>query len=314
MSYHRSTTEAATGHWRGILLELGVPADVLRDKHGPCPFCGGKDRFRFDNREGRGTWICSVCGAGDGMQFAERFLGQPFRETAARIDRIIGNEALPVDRPKPEMTEADRKERLRGLWRASQPVQAGDLADAYLKSRGLDELVYPPALRFAPKVRDGEGNVRPCMLAVVTDCEGNAATIHRTFLRPDGMGKAEMEAPRKMMPGDIPEGACVRLSEPSSVLGIAEGIETAFAASALWGVPVWSAINTTILEKWTPPAGTEEVVIFGDNDAKYGGQSAAYRLAYKLAVKGLHVTVQIPKTPGHDWLDEYEMHRKGEPA
>lgn len=306
MTYHRSTNEAATGHWRGILLELGVPADVLRDKHGPCPFCGGTDRFRFDNKLGRGTWICSHCGAGDGMQFAERFLDQPFREAAARIDKIIGNESLPVDRPKPEITEEDRKERLRGLWRASQPVQTGDLADTYLKSRGLDELVYPAALRFAPKVRDGDGNVRPCLLAIVTDMGGKPVTMHRTFLRPDGLGKAEMESPRKLMPGSLPDGACVRLSDNSSVIGIAEGIETAFAASALFEIPVWAAINSTILAKWVPPEGCEEVVIFGDNDGKFGGQASAYRLAHRMAVKGLRVSVQIPKAAGRDWLDEYQ--------
>ena len=29
-------------------------------KAGPCPLCAeGKDRFRFDDREGKGTWICN---------------------------------------------------------------------------------------------------------------------------------------------------------------------------------------------------------------------------------------------------------------
>lgn len=314
MSFHRPTKEAAAGHWRGILLQLGVPGDVLRDRHGPCPFCGGKDRFRWDNNGGRGTWICGQCGAGDGMDFAERFLGLEFQETASRIDAIIGNTALSVDRIKPEVSEEQLRDRLRGLWKASALVESDDLADTYLKSRGLDELIYPKALRFAPKVNDGEGNVRPCLLAIVTDMAGKPVTMHRTFLRPDGLGKAEMEAPRKLMPGSLPDGACVRLSDNSSVIGIAEGIETAFAASALFDIPVWAAINSTILSKWIPPEGCEEVVIFGDNDGKFGGQAAAYRLAHRLAVKGMQVTVKIPKTPGHDWLDEYDMHNRGEPA
>tara|TARA_R100000808_G_scaffold24871_1_gene58941 strand:- start:1816 stop:3705 length:1890 start_codon:yes stop_codon:yes gene_type:complete len=63
---------AVTGRWRAILPTLGVPAGALVNKHGPCPGCGGKDRFRFDDEGGRGTWICSQGGgetiAGDGFE------------------------------------------------------------------------------------------------------------------------------------------------------------------------------------------------------------------------------------------------------
>lgn len=90
------------------------------------------------------------------------------------------------------------------------------------------------------------------MLAVVQDQDGEPVTMHRTFLKPDGSGKAEMEAPRRLMPGPNPKGSSVRLHEwlGSGPLCIAEGIETAFAASALFGVPVWAALNAGQLEAW----------------------------------------------------------------
>jgi putative DNA primase/helicase len=158
------------------------------------------------------------------------------------------------------------------------------------------------ALRFAGALR--EGGVRPCMVATVTDPEGNAVSVHRTFLRPDGLAKAEMEAPRKLMPGSLPEGSAVRLSDgPSRVLGIAEGIEAALSASAIYDIPVWAAINATMMAKWTPPDWCEEVAIFGDNDPKFGGQAAAYTLAHKLAVRGLAVAMHIPTAAGADWND-----------
>ncbi|NYY79755.1 hypothetical protein DMH17_06695 [Raoultella planticola] len=34
--------------------------------------CGGADRFRFDDKEGRGTWFCNQCGAGDGLKLVEK--------------------------------------------------------------------------------------------------------------------------------------------------------------------------------------------------------------------------------------------------
>ena len=56
-------TAKATGQWESIIFSLsGVK--LAKNKHSPCPICGGKDRFRFDDRDGRGTWICNQCGGG----------------------------------------------------------------------------------------------------------------------------------------------------------------------------------------------------------------------------------------------------------
>ena len=63
----------ANGRWYEILTSLGVSAHYLQDKHGPCPLCGGKDRFRWDDLEGRGTYICNQCGAGTGVTLVMKF-------------------------------------------------------------------------------------------------------------------------------------------------------------------------------------------------------------------------------------------------
>jgi putative DNA primase/helicase len=54
--------DRAKGRWRNILPSLGIPSKALTNRHGPYPMCGGKDRFRFDDKGGRGTWFCSQCG------------------------------------------------------------------------------------------------------------------------------------------------------------------------------------------------------------------------------------------------------------
>ncbi|MCD1619152.1 toprim domain-containing protein [Salipiger manganoxidans] len=302
--FHDKTANAAKGKWRGILLTLGLPEACLKDRHGPCPLCGGSDRFRWDNNEGKGTYICGQCGAGDGMKLAIEYTGKPFAEVARIIDGMVGN--LKAEVPRQPMTDEARREALRDTYRATVAVSEGDLVHRYLTARGVEDLIYPDALRFAARLRDGEGGIRPAMVAMIHGPDGEKpVSMHRTFLRPDGSGKAEMEAPRKMMPGELPDGACVRLSDyvPGGPLGIAEGIETALSASALYQLPVWSAINSAILKKWWPPEGCHEVAIFGDNDPKFGGQAAAWSLAHRLAVKGIAVTVHIPDEPGTDWND-----------
>jgi putative DNA primase/helicase len=67
-------------------------------------------------------------------------------------------------------------------------------------------------------------------------------------------------------------GAAIRLTPVSRTLGIAEGIETALAASELFEVPVWSCISTTGIESFEPPEGAEHIVIFADNDENFAGQ------------------------------------------
>jgi len=94
-------SKRALGRWPGILAALGVPSQALRNKHGPCPMCGGKDRFRFDDQGGRGTWICSRCGAGDGLALVQRFLRVDFRSAALAAERHVGQavEAAPQREP-----------------------------------------------------------------------------------------------------------------------------------------------------------------------------------------------------------------------
>jgi len=310
MTFHDKTTNVAKGKWRGILLALGVPEMALRDKHGPCPMCGGEDRFRWDNKDGRGTYVCNQCGAGDGMKLAQGFTGKPFAEVARQIDELIGN-LRPDALKRPDMTDDERRQVLRAVWAETKPMQAGDLADKYLTARGLGEPVYPKALRFGAALRDGDGGVKPCMVALVSGPDGQAVTMHRTFLRADGLAKAEMASPRKLMPGPVPDGSCVRLTDfNGGALGIAEGIETAMSAGAIHKLPVWAALNATMLAKWIPPEGCDEVAIFGDNDANFTGQAAAYELARRLASKQITVTVHIPQIAGEDWNDIYRRKAK----
>ena len=50
-----TTMTRARGRWREILPRFGIAGRFLQNRHGPCPLCGGKDRYRFDDRDGSGS-------------------------------------------------------------------------------------------------------------------------------------------------------------------------------------------------------------------------------------------------------------------
>ncbi|HGU7797881.1 TPA: phage/plasmid primase, P4 family [Escherichia coli] len=84
-----ATVSHALGHWPRILPALGI--QVLKNRHQPCPVCGGSDRFRFDDREGRGTWYCNQCGAGDGLKLVEKVFGVSPSDAAAKVAAVTGS-------------------------------------------------------------------------------------------------------------------------------------------------------------------------------------------------------------------------------
>jgi putative DNA primase/helicase len=224
---------------------------------------------------------------------------------------MLGNQKFDPDKPKAEMSDDQRKAALREVAAKTVRIERGCLADLYLTARGCREHTYAKSLRFAPQLRDGEGGTRPALVATVQAHTGENVTLHRTFLRPDGLAKAEMACPRKLMPGPVPKGSAVRLSDyTGGPLGIAEGIETAMSAMILYSLPVWAALNTSLLAEWIPPEGCDDIAIFGDNDENFAGHAAAYALAHRLRGMGKEVTVHFPTTVGRDWNDEILAQRR----
>lgn len=294
------TADEAVGRWPGILQALGIDARYLRNKHGPCPICQGKDRYRFDDKEGRGTWFCSHCGSGDGFEMLRKLYGWSFPQAAKEVDQIIG--VVQSGAVTKERTEESKLQAMRNAWAASKPVTKGDPVWLYLNKRiGID--IIPDDLRFHPSMPHTDGGAHPAMLALMRHPDGNAASIHRTYLTQDG-SKANVSVVKKFMSGKPLQTASVRLGAIDTRIGIAEGIETALAASRRFLVPVWAATNAVLLEAWVPPDGIKEVLIAGDNDASYTGQSAAFVLARRLVREGFSVEVQIPGATGKDWADE----------
>jgi len=295
-------TEKTRGRWHGILSALGVDEKCLTGRHTACPICNaGRDRFRFDDKEGRGTWICNVCGSGDGAKLLMDVHGWDFLETARRVEAVIGD-IKPSFKSKPSR---DRRPLLRRISEESCPVSRGDIVDRYLRGRGVAHVDMLRTHAHMAYYRDGVCVGRyPAMIAMVSDADGKPATYHVTYLDPTAR-KANLNPAKKLMPPVRRiTGGAVRLFGAEECLGIAEGIETALAASALFGMPVWSAISAHGLETFIPPRVVKRLTIFADNDASFTGQKAAYALAHRCVVKlGIEAEVMIPPVVGNDWAD-----------
>src|SRR5437016_9947154 len=108
-----STIERSRHRWGEILPRLGIETRFLQNKHGPCPVCGGKDRFRFDDKDGSGSYYCNQCGAGVGIILLRKLHGWDFKTACHEIDRIIGTDAAPAPPEAPQQPNEKRTEAIR---------------------------------------------------------------------------------------------------------------------------------------------------------------------------------------------------------
>ena len=185
------------------------------------------------------------------------------------------------------------------LWAAALPIGRSP-AERYLRSRGLALPVSD--LRYHPRTPYGGGVqaiFRPALIAAVRDDSGLVA-VHRTFLDPGSGRLADLPLPKRAL-GRLGQGA-VRLRPPSEgVLGWAEGIESAMAATQLTGTACWATLGTEGFARVALPSGVRRLILFLDNDA--GG-----RRAEKLARETHHgsellVEARYPAVAGADWND-----------
>lgn len=296
--------ERARGRWRDILLALAVTsAKELNGKHGPCPFCAGKDRFRYEDHQGSGSWICTHCtsdrGRESGMSFVMKAKGVNFLEAKRLVETVIGEAKVAAPKAT-SLSEEERRAMLKRMWRSGKLLDGHDIASRYLAGRRISPSQWPAELRWHGSLFFDKGQSMPAMIARFSDPTNTHATIHRTWLEEPGV-KAKGIA-RKMMPGKIPHGGSVRLGPAAATMGIAEGLETALSASIIFGITVWAATSTSFLKLWQPPPEAKTIIIFADGDENYAGQYSAYALAYKLKTENINVTVEIPKL-GQDWND-----------
>lgn len=261
-----------------------------REWRGDCPACGYRATFILKERDGKPLFWCASCQ--DGLAIATVLRG---------YDLNFGSrDAAQRPAPSGSRSSGENKGIALDLWRAAQPA-AGTPAEVYLRGRSL---VLPGSapLRF---LTDCPHPIRirlPAMLALVTTSVGEPVGIHRTFLRPDGSAKADIE-PQKATLG-ASHGNVVRLHPPGPKVVVGEGIETSLAAAQILRLPALAALTAGSLAtgSWLPP-GVGEVVIAADCDLSGAGQQAAEKAAVVLRRRGVKASIAMPNAVGIDFND-----------
>ncbi|HDC4358958.1 TPA: toprim domain-containing protein [Enterobacter hormaechei] len=288
------TVKQACGHWPRILPALGVK--VMKNRHQACPVCGGSDRFRFDDREGRGTWYCNQCGAGDGLKLVEKVFGMNASEAAGKVNAVTGN--LPPVAPEviaaaEAETEADRKAAAALAAKLMEKTQPAS-GNAYLTRKGFPALECPvlSATHKTGGVTFRAGDV------VVPLYDDTGALVNLQLINSDGL--------KRTLKGGQVKGACHVIEgkkQAGKRLWIAEGYATALTVHHLTGETVIVALSSVnllslaSLVRQKHPAC--QIVLAADRDLNGDGQNKAAAAAD--ACEGI---VALPPVFG-DWNDAF---------
>ncbi|HHG8881050.1 zinc-binding domain of primase-helicase family protein [Enterobacter hormaechei] len=309
----REVTHAAAGNWPYVLAGLSIDVPDSSRRHAPCPACGGTDRFRFDDN-GRGSFICNQCGAGDGLdlikkvnncdttqaaQLAADVLGIDYR--AAQTDPAAASqrrEQLEADRQQREQERQqqaayDAEQRRATFARLyagmRQSVTQGE--SEYLIAKGLDGFTFP-------LLPDGS------ILLELVDDSGVVAAAQT--ITPQGE--------KRLLTGSAKRGAYHAVNapgQPQEVI-IAEGLATTLsahlmcpAALAVCAIDAGNLLPVADFMRQQYPQA--QIIIAADNDRLDDKPNTGTERAEK-AASAVAGYVAVPPTDYKaDWNDYHQQ-------
>ncbi|MBD1227693.1 DUF7146 domain-containing protein [Xenorhabdus griffiniae] len=272
------TADAVVGRWPDIFAYYKLPP-VTGKNHfkGKCPICERKGKFRIDDRDGRGTFICT-CNVGDGWKLLELTQDKDFKTLATEIDQLLGIQSDKRSTVKKETNITTFRNRVTACY-ANLPSLKGTQGEAYLRNRGI-HVLPTDNVKYCPDQPVRNGKLQ-AIWSLVTDAKGTLCYLHRTYL--DGDKKADI-TPQKKLDSTQEESyrehapsLAIRLFPVDSTLGIAEGIETALSCKQIYGVNTWSTMNAGHMAKFIAPQGVKHLIVFADSDSNGTGLAAAFK-------------------------------------
>lgn len=314
----REVTSAAAGRWPYVLAGLSIDVPDSSRRHAPCPACGGKDRFRFDDN-GRGSFICNQCGAGDGLdlikkvnncdtteaaQLAADVLGIDYRAAESAPDAASQRQRqLAADRQQREQErqkqaaeDADQRRATFARLYTGMRLRSIQGESEYLQSKGLTGFKYP-------LMPDGS------LLLELVD-ESGAVTAAQT-ITPQGE--------KRLIKGSAKRGAYYAvnaLERPQSVV-IAEGLATTLTChlirtDALTVAAIDAGNLLPVAEVMRRKYPQAQIIIAADNDHQQGGPESGGTNTGKDAAEKAALSVagwvSLPPTDNKtDWNDYHQQ-------
>lgn len=299
---------AACGHWPELLAAVGIDIPP-RGKHGPCPVCGGKDRFRLDDQAGRGTWICNQCGSDDGLALVCRVTSKSSKEAAELIAPLVGLSASGLDHAERERihqqqqvkAELGRKEkeqqRQKAARRAAAIIRDCEQGNTpYLERKALG--LHPGAVNRTLIREGGENYPAGSLVIPLTNEVGELVNVQ--IIGHDG-GKRYLAGGQK--------AEAFHRIDGGALVAVAEGYATGLSVHLAIGSTVYCAMDAgnmlavaQIARRQHPEA---RILLCGDNDADKKGNPGKTKAAQAAAAIG--GMVASPEISG-DWNDYHQAH------
>jgi putative DNA primase/helicase len=296
---------------RGIKLN-GKPGKPARC--GPCPRCGGDDRFAI--HIGKQVFHCRICG-GKGGGTIDLVMWLDGVDFIRAVETLAGDRREPVVRKPIERTrvltaeqdDAEQHRKAAWLWSQRRPI-AGTIAETYLReARGI-ACPLPPTLAFLPPSKPehhpamvaGFGipdEIEPGVLAEPQHVPSNESekiitdAVHLTLLRSDGSGKADVAKSKLFVARPLGRPIVLAPIGDSLSLAIVEGIEDGLSLrTAFEQLGVWAAGSGSSMPGLaeTIPSYVEVVTIWAHPDVT--GQNGARNLAELLDARGVEVFIE----------------------
>lgn len=217
---------------------------------------------------------------------------------------LSGDDRIPAGERDPDTSKADRGRVLaQRLWDKSAPLAPRNLVTSYLQSRAIT-LPAPPSLRYSPLCPHPDKIRRlPAMVAKIVNVDDGLIGVHRTYLRDDGLGKADNQTQKASL-GSCTGGA-IRLGavRPANWLIIAEGIETTLSAMQIYNCAGWSAISVSGLDALILPPEAQKILVCADRDKNGIGEKRARQAAIRWVREGRQVRLTLPPESFKDFND-----------
>lgn len=308
----REVTHAAAGQWPFVLTGVHINVPDSPRRHTACPACGGTDRFRFDDN-GRGSFICNQCGAGDGLDLIQKVKRCDAAEAARMVADVLGidcraaqtsqqaasqRRVLETERQQRELERqqkatADAEQR-RKTFIAKYQSLAGqaELGESeYLVAKGLGGFTFPV-------LADGT------LLLPLVD-ESGAVTAAQTITP---MGE------KRLLTGSAKKGAYHAANTPETpeIIIIAEGLATVLSALmmrpdalAVAAIDAWNLIPVVQVMRMKYPGA--KIIIAADNDQLDDKPNTGADTANKAAIS-VSGWVSLPPTDYKaDWNDYHQQ-------
>ena len=303
-----------------IAARLGLRRTGPRDWNGPCPLCGGRDRFHVRDGDGRGLVGCRVC-----------MDGQPEHEKRARYGEVMAllrGEGLngrprisaPPQRTtqsRPMPTEQDRQAVARRIWHDAAPIPTDPEHPARLWFEAWS--VWPPDAPVPPSLQwldsgafreEWEGKpAAGAIVAALKPPHGRLSAVQLIYVADDGSAAYYLQRGkrRNKRSHGVQVNAVGVIGIPDSANGIsvAEGLKTALVAAVQMPEPAVMMGGThnyarPDLARWLAELGPVQILM--DSDENRAGERAARRLGLNIENEGGSVTI-IEPTAGSDFAE-----------